>query len=72
MKGYNEKVEYSWNRIENGNKPETMPQIVIIVDELADLMMVAPGEVEASICRLAQLSKSSRHSPGHLPPRDRL
>ena len=58
MKGYNEKVS-QLEPDENDNKPDTMPQIVIIVDELADLMMVAPGEVEESICRLAQLARAA-------------
>ena len=57
LKGYNEKVE-SVKDIEAENKPEKLPQIVIIVDELADLMMVAPGEVEDAICRLAQLARA--------------
>jgi len=38
---------------------EKMPQIVIFIDELADLMMVAPGEVESGICRLAQMGRAS-------------
>ena len=58
MKGYNAKVA-ELPPDENGKKPEKLPQIVIIVDELADLMMVAPGEVEDAICRLAQLARAA-------------
>ncbi len=58
LKGYNEKVA-SISDIEDENKPKKMPQIVIIVDELADLMMVASNEVETAICRLAQLARAA-------------
>lgn len=58
LKGYNLKVE-GIKDIEDENKPQKLPQIVIIVDELADLMMVAPGEVEDAICRLAQLARAA-------------
>ena len=57
MKGYNEKIA-SMPSVD-GEALKPMPQIVIIVDELADLMMVAPGEVEDSICRLAQLARAA-------------
>lgn len=58
IKGYNAKVD-ALTDIEEDKKPPRLPQIVIIVDELADLMMVAPGEVEDSICRLAQLARAA-------------
>lgn len=58
LKGYNAKIE-SLPDAAGEAKPEKLPQIVIIVDELADLMMVAAGEVEEAICRLAQLARAA-------------
>ena len=42
-----------------GEEEEILPQIVIIIDELADLMMAAPSQVEESICRLAQKARAA-------------
>ena len=66
LQRYNDFAENSVRDIKGYNrlkaeKGETdfMPQIVIIIDELADLMMAAPGEVEDSICRLAQMARAA-------------
>ncbi|WP_242964243.1 DNA translocase FtsK [Eubacterium sp. An3] len=60
IEGYNKKVD---ELIASGQvdeeKMNRMPQIVIIIDELADLMMVAPGEVEDAIVRLSQLARAA-------------
>lgn len=42
-----------------GEEESVMPQVVIIIDELADLMMAAPSQVEESICRLAQKARAA-------------
>ena len=55
---FNRKIE-KMKFPEGEQRPEKMCQIVIIVDELADLMMVAPGDVEDAICRLAQLARAA-------------
>ena len=53
LKGYNE------HKRAEGKEDEVLPQIVIIIDELADLMMAAPSQVEEAICRLAQLARAA-------------
>ena len=56
LKSYNARVE---NLPYESEQHKKMPQIIIIIDELADLMMVAQSEVEDAICRLAQLARAA-------------
>jgi S-DNA-T family DNA segregation ATPase FtsK/SpoIIIE len=48
-----------YNRAARGRGEEPLPNLVLIIDELADLMMTAPEEAERTICRLAQLARAT-------------
>lgn len=57
--GVRELSSYNKTMIEKDEADSVMPQVVIIIDELADLMMAAPSQVEESICRLAQKARAA-------------
>lgn len=49
----------NYNRIMKEQQGETLPRVVIVIDELADLMLVASKDVEESICRVAQMGRAA-------------
>jgi S-DNA-T family DNA segregation ATPase FtsK/SpoIIIE len=49
--------DYNQNMVQDGSQP--LPYIVVLIDELADLMLASPDEVESSLCRLAQMSRAT-------------
>ena len=61
IKEYNEAVKQQMSKVPESQDEEQlqkMPQIIVVIDELADLMMAAGKEVEASICRIAQMARA--------------
>ncbi|MDQ0152481.1 S-DNA-T family DNA segregation ATPase FtsK/SpoIIIE [Moryella indoligenes] len=61
LKGYNDKILAARRSgtVNPEELPKLLPQIIIIIDELADLMMVSKNEVEEAICRIAQLARAA-------------
>ena len=57
--GFNRLKAKKKNSVRNGEVDGPMPQVVIIIDELADLMMVSSSQVEESICRIAQKARAA-------------
>ena len=61
LRGYNERIRAAAasGTVRQEDLPTPLPQLVIIIDELADLMMVSKNEVEEAICRIAQLARAA-------------
>ena len=58
LESYNEAVARKAIGSDEGDEPQQLPYILVVVDELSDLMMVAPRDVETAICRIAQMARA--------------